>query len=63
MNKEQRYYILEAQKGSEILRYSISALSEAECISIYNDFKDDDEFMLGIQETVSPFEWERSKLK
>lgn len=63
MDKEQRYYILEAQKGSEILKYSISALSEAECISIYNDFKDDDEFMLGIQETVSPFEWERSKLK
>ena len=60
---KQRYYIIESLKGTESLRYSISAHNEEECRAIYEDYREQGEVFIRIEETISPFEWSRSKIK
>lgn len=62
-DETQHYYILEAfDKNGNLKRYSISATSEANCRTIFEDFKDEGEFFSQITETVKPHEYSCSKL-
>ena len=60
---KQRYYIVESLLGTESRRYSVSAHNDNECRAIFEDFKEPGEVFIRIEETISPFEWSRSKVK